>query len=200
MNGRKLIGWAVGIAMVVGEMAATPAFAIPNYSDITGSNTNNQTDILYGFEPIVNLPVLNAALQEAIESVNSLLASGQEPTAGTAGQEASNTIRSFRNGVENDADSTAISPETRAALLALAEYLQEIEQGLWAYGNDLDSVIQASATGLKQDLAAANNDCQVNPSNCGKLNSLVTRTSNFVQKLKAFEARLQQQVQKARIY
>lgn len=97
-------------------------------------------------------------------------------------------------------NSASISSETKEALSTLTQHLQDMERGLWSYGNDLDKALAASAQGLLKDLNAANKACQTNPSNCAQFSELFADASNFVQDLKALETVLQNKVQKARIY
>jgi hypothetical protein len=187
MRASKSIAWIFGISAIAVTMATTPAIAIPNNSDTSGTNTTGQTDLLYGFEALINKPVIAANLKELLNTTTKLV-------------DTSGAIESLTDRVGDDPNSAPISAETKAALLALSRHLQDMERGLWAYGSDLDKAIAASAQGLLQDLDAANKGCQANPSSCGQLRSLVTSTSDFVEKLKAFETLLQTEVQKARIY
>lgn len=187
MRASKSIAWIFGISAIAVTMATTPAVAIPNNSDTSGTNTTGQTDILYGFEALINKPVIATNLKQLLNTTNKLV-------------DASGAIESFTERVGNNPNSAPISAETKAALLALSRHLQDMERGLWAYGNDLDKAVAASAQGLLKDLDVANKGCQANPTSCGQLKSLVTSTNDFVQKLKAFETLLHNEVQKARIY
>lgn len=86
------------------------------------------------------------------------------------------------------------------ALLTLSERLQEIEHGLWAYGDELDRSIRDSASGLSKDLAAAEASCGADALKCSELKSLVQRVSAFLNELENLRTNLNRGVQKARIY
>jgi hypothetical protein len=244
MHTSKSIARIVSISAIAILTTTAPAIAVPNNnSDTSGTNTNGQVDLLYGFQALLNQPGINSILQKVLKTINRILSNNQRAQAvRTIELDAAKAVESFTAQVGNDpqhissnklsnlllprslnagtASRTAqqisrqerttysystpnnalISPETRKALSTLSGYLQDMEKGLWAYGNDLDKAVEASAQGLLKDLNAANKSCQANPSSCGQFNDLVADTSNFVRDLKEFETILHNEVQKARIY
>lgn len=253
MRGIKLISWVVGLSMVGGAVTTVPAVA----NDISGPITNNQTNILYGFEPLLFTPEVDNALQGIQGSITSLTSEsgGQESINGalsrsalitlltsesrgqgsingvngtlTQGGQNSSAEESDSSGGQAGADSAAIeganlstlsknaeenavseflSADTRSALLELSKRLEEIENGLWAYGDELDQSIRDSASGLSEDLAAAEASCKTNALDtenvlkCNKLTSLIQRVSTFVKEVENLRTNLNRGAQKARIY
>ena len=186
----KAIGWVFGLSIVGVVLSTDPASAQLNHA-ATATNVSNNTAIRYGFEPIANNPEVSTSLQAAINAINELVGS---PEASAGGSE--------------------ISPNTRTALLALLDRLQEIEGNLWTDGNELDQSIQDAANELARELADAQTNCQSGAEprdnlattdtpddlGCQRLNTLVKRISGFVTNLEALRNRLIESGQEERLY
>ena len=242
MHASKSIAWMLGISAIAITTVTAPAIAIPNFSDTSGTHTNGQTDILYGFEALKNKPEIRGLLQRVLKAIAKIISANRQAQAvPTIELDAAKAVESLVAQVGNEqqylssnklfdlslprrlnakvnsrtdrqilregttysyspSNNASISSETREALSTLSQHLQDIQNGLWAYGNDLDKAVAASAQGLLQDLNAANKACQTNRSNCAQFSELVADASNFVQDLKALETMLHDEVQKARIY
>lgn len=245
MHSMKFIGWVVGLLTIGAAVSNTPAYADQNQSDTSGTNVFNQTDVLFGFEPLTNTQEIDGNLQSAITSVVALTggsgqngiatttrnavtslangtqangtqgnntqgnnsqqnnnAQGQTDREGTTSQEETLGLVNSPSNRDNavGVDSADISPETRTALLELAERLQDIESGLWAYGDALDQSIRDSAKGLSRDLADARAACQASAATCGRLNRLAVKIRSFTQNLETLRTSMDGAVQKARIY
>lgn len=172
----KLISWVVGVSLVGGAMTTAPAIA-QRVDDASGTNAFNNTAIRYGFEPLKNVELTAAAIQETQGAITSLTNGGE------------------------------ISADTRTSLLALSERLSEINSRPWEHRRELDRNIRNSAAGLSKDLAEADASCRaaternsLNSESCERLNSLVLKSNAFVKNLEVLETALLKRGQVARIY
>lgn len=109
-----MISWVIGLSMVGGAVTTVPVVA----HDASGPITNNQIDILYGFEPLSLTPEVDKALQGTLDAITSLTGDTPGTIQGTLGVIA--LLTSGSNG-QADANSAAIQGQNSSIFFSNGE-------------------------------------------------------------------------------
>ncbi len=115
----RSLSWVMGIALIGGVVATTPAHAQSNQSDIGGTNTFNNTAPRFAPGPI-----LTPALIATANRLSQDLADAQN-AYNTAETEASRTPRRFARGPGEDCVNPALS-RLNEAVQASQEFLSSL--------------------------------------------------------------------------